>query len=152
MFLAQETKDARTALVEALKEAIAGRRVSQNRLWIDLLVRKPDHRSDALNFIDQIADAVKEAVSLDDNWFSLRRLDWEIAKDEPVFYIGIGQESDIDLYACSYCGRLLEASAFGANKSTKSGLARTCRECSRMGGRIDKRQRQLLEGQQGVMQ
>lgn len=144
MFLFQETKDARAALIERLEEALGDQPVFRNRLWVDLLVRKPDHRSDAVNFIDQICDAIKEAVKLDDTWFSIRRLDWEISKSDPVFYIGFGQEEPWDLYACSYCGRLLLPESFTKNRSTKSGLSRTCLDCSRISQRVAKQTQPAL--------
>lgn len=130
--LRKEARAHRTYLTNRLKEALVGTRVATNRLWIDLLVEKPNHRGDALNVIDLVADAIKDATGLDDRWYSLRRMDWRVTKREPRIYVGIGQADTEDVGLCSYCGRLLALDAFTKNSSTPNGRSRVCRECSRL--------------------
>ena len=112
-------------IVHRLREATKGIMVYRNKVWIDIFVQKPDHRGDAINFLDLIADAIKEAIGIDDRWFSIRRIDWQIVKEKPRIFIGIGQdEQDLfDAKICSYCGRILPEKCFGKSK-------RECRECT----------------------
>lgn len=102
----------------------------QNRVWLDILVQKPNQRGDAVNFVDLICDAAKSAIGIDDRWFSIRRLDWQIVKDDPKIYIGIGQEDVPAVQACSSCGRLLPFSEFHKNTRLQNGVSRNCKECS----------------------
>lgn len=128
--LRDEHRAYRDALTLIIRQALKGQPVKQNRLWLDILVQKPNHRGDAVNVIDAVCDAIKHAIDLDDRWYSIRRLDWEIVKDRPSIIVGIGQEDVEDVQACSTCGRLLEMAAFpGSKGTTKFDRARDCREC-----------------------
>lgn len=104
-----------------------------NKVWIDILVQKPDHRGDAVNVIDLVCDALKDALPVDDRWFCIRRLDWEIAKENPRLFIGIGQASDQDCQICSYCGQIKELEAFNRSRSRPLGVGRECKDCRRAG-------------------
>jgi hypothetical protein len=107
----------------AFKRALVGRKIFQNKIWLDIFVQKPDHRGDAINVLDLVADALKKAIEIDDRWFSVRRIDWEVVKENPKLFIGIGQEDTWDAKLCSYCGRILPIENFGKSK-------RECRECT----------------------
>lgn len=124
--LRAETRAARTSLAYELKNALNRdrHRVKQNRLWISIFVQKPNHRGDAINVLDVVADAIKDAVPLDDRWYSIRHLDWEIVKVKPRIFIGVGQEDVEDVRACSYCGRLLTLDMFVRDR-------RECADCVR---------------------
>lgn len=108
--------------------------VVQGKLWIDLLIQKPNHRGDAANFVDLICDGIKDALTIDDRWYSLRRLDWDVVKDSPVIAIGLGQESTIDMQICSSCGECLPYNNFQRNKSNKTGVNRYCKSCTKVKG------------------
>lgn len=138
VFLRDEHRRMRDSIIWEFKQALAGQVVKQNRLWIDLLVQKSDHRGDAVNVLDGICDALKVATGLDDRWYSVRRLDWEVCKDSPMIYIGLGQEDVDDAQVCCYCGRLLPYSAFGRNRSRKCGCSRECLECRRVAAKLAK--------------
>lgn len=114
-----------------IKEALAGKVIKNNKIWIDIFIQKPNQRGDAVNFVDLICDAVKRVIGVDDRWYSLRRVDWEIAKDNPRIFIGIGQEDVEDAIACSSCGRILPKSAFPLNRNKEIGVSRNCKECRR---------------------
>jgi len=123
VFRRKESNTMQEQIVLLLKPAFAGRKVYRNKVWIDIFVQKPDHRGDAINFIDLIADAVKEAIGIDDRWFSIRRVDWQIVKENPRIFIGVGQQEAFDAKICSYCGRILPEEKFGKSK-------RECQECT----------------------
>ncbi len=139
--LRREAKAYRTHIAALLKAAVSGRKIANNKLWLDILVQKPNHKGDAVNFVDTICDAVKDAIGLDDRWYSIYRLDWQIVKHDPKIFIGIGQVDSEDVRICSHCGRALTFSYFNRNRSMEHGIGRTCRDCSRAVGRADKRAR-----------
>lgn len=106
VFMRAEIKAARRAIALCIKSTAkrTGFKVFTGKVWIDLLVQKPDHRGDAVNVLDMVCDAAKDALGVDDRWFSVRRLDWEIVKVDPLIYIGISQEITEDHRVCSCCG------------------------------------------------
>jgi Holliday junction resolvase RusA-like endonuclease len=120
-----ESNAVQNEIILRLKSAVSGVKIYRNKIWLDIFVQKPDHRGDAINVLDMVADAVKEAIGIDDRWFSIRRIDWQIVKQNPRIFIGIGQdEQDLfDAKLCSYCGRILPEEKF-----SKTG--RECRECT----------------------
>lgn len=131
--LRRESRAKRAEIAIALRTALAGRRVAHGKLWIDILVQKPNHRGDAVNVVDLVCDAIKDAVPVDDRWFCLRFLDWQIVKEQPQLIVGIGQESDRDYQVCSYCGQIKELKSFNRNKDQPLGVGRECRECRHQG-------------------
>ena len=130
--LRDEHRTARDELTARLQAALrrSGVTVVTHKLWIDILVEKASHRGDAVNVIDGVCDAVKKAVKLDDRWYCIRRLDWEVVPDRGKIYVAIGQEELADSQVCSYCGRILALTSFTANRSQVNGVSRTCRDCS----------------------
>jgi hypothetical protein len=128
--LRERSKAFRDLVGWKLKQALVGQAIKNNKVWLDIFVQKPNQRGDCVNFVDMICDAVKRVIGVDDRWFSLRRVDWEICKDEPSIFIGIGQEIGVqDAIACSSCGRILPLESFPLNRSAKIGRTRNCREC-----------------------
>lgn len=136
--LRRESKAKRREITSTLKLSLTGRRLAHNKLWIDILVQKPNHKGDAINVIDLVCDAIKDAVPMDDRWFSIRCLDWEVVKENPMLYIGVGQESDRDCQICSHCGRIKELSQFTKARSNPLGVGRACKECLRKGRLLKK--------------
>jgi hypothetical protein len=128
-FMRDESRYYRAILTDKLRNGMADQPVVQNKLWIDIFVQKPNHRGDAANFLDMVCDAVKDAIPLDDRWYSIRSIDWQIVKSDPMLYVGIGQDTIENVQACSTCGRLLPFDMFQKNRSTASGVGRVCREC-----------------------
>lgn len=131
--LRQESKAIRDEITLRLRQALTGRRVAHNKLWIDILVQKPDHRGDAVNMVDLVCDAIKAAVPVDDRWFCLRRVDWEIVKVNPQMFLKVGQETDIDCQVCSHCGQIRPVQAFTKRKHSRLGIDRVCRTCRHRG-------------------
>jgi hypothetical protein len=112
--------------------ALDGRRLVQNKVWLSFFVEKPDHKSDAINVVDTLCDAIKKAVEVDDRWFSIRQLDWAIKKRDPHIIISIAQESNEPVITCSHCGEMKGVDLFNRNRSGPFGRARACIECKRV--------------------
>jgi len=135
--------------VRALRDAIAmtfmpfRKDYVNNKVWLEIFVQKPNQRSmDAVNVVDTVCDAVKVGLGIDDRWFSIYRLDWEIVKDNPRIFVGASQENCQYSIACSLCGRILTLDKFNKNRSAMHGVARHCIECL-------KAMRQLYKNGQG---
>lgn len=130
--LRQESKAMRDGVTQLFREAVRDQRIYNNKLWIEVLAEKPNHRGDAINIVDLVCDGIKTAIDIDDRWFAIWRLDWAIEKNDPQIYIGIGQELCEDAIACSCCGEILPLHNFNKNTNAKHGVSRWCRECRKL--------------------
>lgn len=131
--LRKEARQIRWLIAAALRRLTAGQKIARNKLWVDILVQKPDHRGDAVNVIDLVCDAIKDAIDLDDRWYCIRKLDWEIVKHDPRLIVGIGQDTELDCQICSYCGQIKPLTEFGKRRKSKTGVGRECFACRRAG-------------------
>lgn len=138
VFKRKESRAFRDGIAISLKAALRGQKIAHNKLWISIHVEKPNHRGDAVNVVDLVCDAVKDAVPVDDRWYSIRQLDWSINKDTPRLFIGISQDTDEDVQACSACGHILPLDDFNKKAGTHLGRDRTCRLCRAAGRKIAK--------------
>ncbi len=136
--LRRESVAARQGAIAAIRIALAGRKIANNKLWVEMLVQKPNHKGDAINVMDSLADAIKVATGLDDRWFCVRRIDWQIVRENPQVFIGLGQESDEDCHVCSYCGSVKPFASFNKAKDQPLGIGRECRDCRTAGRKIAK--------------
>jgi hypothetical protein len=128
-----------TSFREDLTERIRRARppVVRAKLYLDVMVEKPNHEGDAVNVVDLVCDAVKDAIDLDDRWYSIRRLDWVISKRAPRLMVGLGQADEEDHQICSYCGRILPYAYFRPSRS-QTGVGRTCADCNDLAALIRK--------------
>ncbi|MCC7541926.1 MAG: RusA family crossover junction endodeoxyribonuclease [Deltaproteobacteria bacterium] len=130
VFMRQRARAARAHLAKTLRSALGERRPVEAKVFVDIFVQKPDQRGDAINVVDVVCDGVKDAVGVDDRWFALRAVDWEVVKSgSPTIWVGVGQVATEHQRICSYCGRALPLVAFNKAKSLPLGVGRECREC-----------------------
>ncbi len=122
MYIRKEIAKTKDDLIFQIKCAIGDRKFHKGKVWIDLLVEKPNNKGDAINVLDTICDCIKIAIGIDDRYFSIRRLDWDIIKTDPKIFIGIGQEITEENFACTYCGLLKSIKQISSNR-------RTCLDC-----------------------
>ena len=143
VYIRDEVRALKNNLIEQIK--LSGVKWRVNKVYLDILVQKPDMRGDAINVIDTIADAVKKGIDLDDNWFCIRRLDWEIVKINPKIFIGISQRN-YDEYPCSYCGKFLSFDCFTKNRNSRFGINSECRDCLRDARKLARLDNKTLRG------
>lgn len=136
VFLTKSVRDYEAALIASVQRAMGGRKVAHNKVWIGLFIQKPNHRGDAVNAVDTICDAVKKAIGIDDRWFSIDQVDWEVVKDNPRIFIRIAQEENEDKLVCSHCGRIRSLECFHKSKSGPLGRSRSCRDCNSVINRL----------------
>lgn len=65
----------------------------KDKIWVVIIVHKPNHRGDCANFVDGISDAVKKAINLDDCWFSFI-VDYEIDEQAKIVIKVIQEDND----------------------------------------------------------
>ena len=61
------------------------------KVWVDIMIFRPNMRADPINFLDALSDAVKGAISIDDRYFA-GSWNWVIDKQNPRIEIIISQE------------------------------------------------------------
>lgn len=71
-----------------VKSVSSGIVFSHDKIYIDIMVYRPDMRSDPANFIDVILDIVKVAINIDDRWYA-GSWDWCIDKKNPRVEVSI---------------------------------------------------------------
>lgn len=130
MFMRKKASAARAEISKAIKRALDGQQVFEAKVYIDIFVQKSNQRGDAINVIDVVCDGVKDALGVDDRWFCIRGLDWEVVKENPKIFIGVCQEAEEHHRVCSYCGAIKPHSEFGKNKAVAHGVSRMCKACS----------------------
>lgn len=128
-FIRKDARHAIDALALVARRALAGVPIRQNKLWVEMLVEKPNMKGDAINLVDTVADVLKEVTGLDDRWYCLKGVDWRINRKNPCVIIRVMQEECEDVQVCFYCGRLLPFSMYTKNASKKSGLSGGCKDC-----------------------
>lgn len=144
VYLRREAQSKRDQIAAMIRAAISEHRVAHNKVWLDILVQKPNHKGDAVNVVDTVCDAVKRAIPVDDRWFCIRRLDWQVVKERPQLIIGVGQDSAEDCQVCSFCGVIKPFESFGRQRSSHLGVARVCKQC-RTAGRVIAKQRRVAD-------
>lgn len=94
--LRADAQAAREALGWELKICLQGRVFHpQHKVWISVFVQRQDMKSDPINVLDAVADAVKEVIGVDDRWFAVDRLDWALVRHQrPFVRIRLWQDAD----------------------------------------------------------
>ena len=81
VFLTKCVRQFEANLVANLRQSLRDIPVKHAKTWVSIFVQKPNHKSDAINTVDTICDAIKKAIGVDDRWFCIERVDWEIKKE-----------------------------------------------------------------------
>lgn len=123
VYMRPAVKQRRAELAEQVKRAVVGAPLVKAKVWISIHVQKPNHKGDAVNFVDFVCDSVKDGLGLDDRWFSINSVDWEVVKRNPKISIGFGQTATEEERICSVCGRSQAVGAF------KSRTGKECKAC-----------------------
>ena len=98
------------------------------KVWVALMVQKPNMKSDAINMVDAVCDILKDALEIDDCWFSLKYVDWEIKRVNPEILVEVSVSRTTETRLCNRCWGEKDVAEF-----TKAGLL--CGGCKRKGGK-----------------
>lgn len=124
----EETFDVKSVIVEKAKKALMEKGIApiNNTVWLSIFIEKPNFKSDAVNLVDHICDAIKEGIGVDDRWFSINYLHWSVVKEDPKIYIKIGQEEFCPKRICSHCGLKKDLKHYGSRKGRVSTACLMC--------------------------
>lgn len=98
--LTDEYRNALPLITVPVRQALRGAPLRMDKLWVSVMVHKPDHRSDSANLIDGVLDGIQSATydlngfgprGLNDRWYSVI-VDWCIDSAEPGLEIKLWQE------------------------------------------------------------
>jgi hypothetical protein len=121
VFIRSEVRAVRNKISTLVKMSCAKHDIKKSKIWIGIFAQKPTAQGDAVNYLDLIADAIKDVMPVDDNFYSVDFIDWEIKKINPEVAIYIGQRAEHNHVICSYCGQLTIEENLSA--------VRTCKFC-----------------------
>lgn len=68
-----------------------GEEFKPHKIYVDIMVYRPDMRTDPVNFVDMICDAVKRGIGIDDNIYA-GKWDWELVDPPGEIVITVRQE------------------------------------------------------------
>lgn len=132
-FVRKDVKKRREAIawmvVEKMREAGIDR-WPEGKVWVDIMVQKPNHRFDAVNVLDTLCDALKVGLGVDDRWFAVGVLDWEIVKVTPKVYVQISRPTILSEEVCTTCGQIKLLDGFSKSKHAGNGVVSVCFDCS----------------------
>jgi len=129
----KEPKAHRERLATALRAEMSrvGAVARQDRLHVELLVFRQDHRGDSHNCIDLALDGVEDATGLNDKWYSVS-CDWVWTRSHaPTIRVVVSQGPDLGTARCPDCLQALPRDSFAKLKSGPMGRAWICRACTR---------------------
>ncbi len=152
--LRKESANLKALIAAKVRDAVVDLPVVHNKVWIDILVQKSNHKGDAINVVDLVCDGIKKALPVDDRWYSIRSLDWEIVRGGGHIFISVGQENVGHAQVCSYCGQIRPLSMFSRSRHNHLGVGRECLTCKSEVRAARKRARvidQVNEGKQALV-
>jgi len=82
--LSKEYRQTRDLFITIMKPKLKVRRWEKDKVWVEIFARKPNHKADVINLVDGICDALKVVINVDDRYFSLWRVDWEISQKPEI--------------------------------------------------------------------
>lgn len=102
------------------------------KTWLGIHVQMATRKSDAINVLETVADGVKKGIGIDDKWFSIDNLDWQLLPTNPEVTIQIWQEADEHERVCPTCLEILPLTRgdFGVSVKGWRGFAGVCRPCA----------------------
>lgn len=93
IYIKKEAKAAEAALHRELTSAVKAARIKfyDNRIYLDIFVYKARSNTDSINFIDVIADVLKDVIKVDDAWYGIKSCDWALDRNNPRIIIKLFQ-------------------------------------------------------------
>jgi len=131
MRVRSEVKGLRESIGWLVKEALGGTVWPQGKTWVDVVIQKPNHKSDAVNVLDTLCDGIKLGLGLDDRWFAVGVLDWEVVKDRGQVLVQLRSEHTEPRELCSNCGQIRPLDQFSKSTDNDLGVHQVCKVCTR---------------------
>jgi hypothetical protein len=131
IFITEEIHQFRDSISLMVKEQLGLSKWPTSKTWIDIAVQKPNNRLDAINIVDTLCDGLKVGLDLDDKWFAIGVLDWELVFVDPKVFVQISTTAVGEQKNCSICGQIkyLEE-GFRKHMQTRDGFSGICKACT----------------------
>lgn len=91
LYIDAKAKAAEAQLERELTTALKGIKWYQSKVYLDIYVFKSRTNTDALNFIDALADCLKRVILVDDKFYSIKSCDWELDRKNPRIILKLFQ-------------------------------------------------------------
>ncbi len=124
IFLRDRARKLKQAIISMVVLKTGGR-WPVGKIWVDIIVQKDSQKADAVNVVDILCDAIKDGIGVDDKWFSLGLVDWEVSKIAPKIVFQIYRYHSEPKRVCYSCGEVRDASEFW--KRSAGGMCLRCR-------------------------
>lgn len=95
-FIKPEAKAAEARLEREMRTALKGIKWYNQKVYLDIYVYKARTNTDAINFIDVLADCLKRVIMVDDRWFAIKSCDWELDRANPHIVLKLYQPTRKD--------------------------------------------------------
>jgi len=102
----------------------------RSKTFIDIMVQKHMVGSDAINVVDTVCDAIKKGLDVDDEWFCIGTLDWEVVKRDPKIYVQISTFDHEHQKVCGCCWQIKPELQFGKDAQGIHGVHHECLSCT----------------------
>lgn len=91
LYIDAKAKAAEAVLNRELTKGLKGVRLRPEKLWLDITVYKTRVNTDAINFLDSMADVLKIVTGVDDRYYAVKSLDWVLAPKDPKIILKLYQ-------------------------------------------------------------
>lgn len=102
----------------------------RSKTFIDIMVQKHMVGTDAINVVDTVCDAIKIGLEVDDEWFCIGMLDWEVVKKDPKVFVQVSTYSTEHQRVCGFCWQIKPYAQFGKHSQNIFGISNQCISCS----------------------
>jgi len=94
IYVHNHSKKIKKVIEDVCRRACVEKNVAfaKQKIWLKVMVEKPDMRSYAINVIDVLCDGIKKGIGVDDRWFAIKELDFKINKENPRILFEVSQE------------------------------------------------------------
>lgn len=131
IFIRKDIHKFREGIALLVQEQLNGFRWPVSKTWLDIVVQKPNNRCDAINVVDTVCDGLKVGLGVDDRWFAIGTLDWEIVLKDPMVFVQISTMALKGQKNCSTCGQIKDLEdGFRPHEATKDRFSAVCKDCT----------------------
>ena len=85
------TQAAMDAISYLIRPQCYGYKWTDEKIYVQIMVYRPDMRGDPQNFVDTVCDAIKVGIGRDDNIYAVS-VDWALDEDNPHIDIEVEQK------------------------------------------------------------
>ena len=93
VYVNKATQAAMDAISYLIRPQCYGYKWTDEKIYVRIMVYRPDNETDPANFVDAICDGIKVGIGRDDNIYAVS-VDWEFDEDNPRIDIEVEQNAE----------------------------------------------------------